>query len=169
MSVITEGTLTFSFPTGCQASKYDDWSFYRNQFQPVASGSKAVDILCVEGDISWLIEIKDYRQYPRTKVIDIADELAIKVRDTLAGLASAAKKANEAHERRLARQALANCRWRIVLHLEQSATARRLRPKAIDTATLLLKLRTKKLKAIDAHPIICDRNTLIRHIPWTVR
>lgn len=169
MTAITEGALTFSFPVGCQASKYDDWSFYRNQFQPVANGSKAIDILCVEGDKSWLIEVKDYRQHPRTKAIDIADELAIKVRDTLAGLASAAKKANQAHERQHARQALANRRWSVVLHLEQSATARRLRPRAIDTAALLQKLRTKKLKAIDAHPVLCDRNNLPHNIPWTVR
>jgi len=33
---------------------------------------------------------------------------------------------------------------------------------------LLMKSRTKALKAIDAHPIICDRNTLPRGVPWTV-
>ena len=120
------------------------WSFYRNQFQPVASGSKAVDILCVERDASWLIEIKDYRQHPRTKVIDIAGEVAGKVRDTLTGLASAAKKANEAHERQHARQAPANRRWRVVLHLEQLATSRRLRQMAIDPALVLLKLQNQE-------------------------
>ena len=85
MTTITEGALTFSFPDGCHAGKCDGWSHYRNQFQAVAGSSKAVDILCIAGDTSWLIEIKDYRQYPRTKAIDIADELAMKVRDTLAG------------------------------------------------------------------------------------
>ena len=29
MTEIKEGDLTFSFPDPCQASKYDDWSFYR--------------------------------------------------------------------------------------------------------------------------------------------
>ena len=169
MTTITEGALTFSFPAGCQASKYDDWSFYSNQFQPVANGCKAIDILCVEGNVSWLIEVKDYRWHPRTKAIDIAGELATKVRDTLAGLASAAKGANEADERQYAHQSLAKRQWRVVLHLEQSTTSRRLRPKPIDTATLLLKLRTKKLKAVDAHPVICDRNNLPHVIPWTVQ
>jgi len=83
--------LSFRFRDGCHASKYDDWSLYRNQFQPIAGGCRAVDILCVEGGVSWLIEIKDYRQYRRTKVIDIAAELASKVRYTLAGLASQPK------------------------------------------------------------------------------
>ena len=170
MIKITEGNLTFSFPAGCQAIKYDKWPFYCNQFQPVASGSKAVDILCVKGDVSWLIEIKDYRQHLRTNPSDIADELAIKVRDTLAGLAAAAKAANNADHRKLAQHALKNCRWRVMLHLEQPATKSRLQPKAINCATVLQKLRSKKkLKAIDAHPVICDRNRIPDDIPWTVR
>jgi len=107
MTEITEGDLTFRFPTGCQASKYDDWSFYRRQFTGIAGGSKAVDILCIKGDTSWLIEIKDHRQHPHQKLIDIADEMAMKVRDTLAGLAAAAKAANEADQQELARKALA--------------------------------------------------------------
>ena len=82
MTVIAEGTLQLDFPNGCRVGKYDDWSFYRNQFQSIANGSRAVDIVCVERNVSWLIEIKDYRRHPRTKAIDIADEVAVKVRDT---------------------------------------------------------------------------------------
>ena len=33
MMEIEEGDLTFSFPDRCEAGKYDNWSFYRNQFQ----------------------------------------------------------------------------------------------------------------------------------------
>ena len=61
MTEIEEGDLTFSFPDQCQATKYDKWVFYRNQFQPVAGSSKAVDMLCLANDAVWLIEIKDYR------------------------------------------------------------------------------------------------------------
>ncbi len=172
MTNITEGDLTFSFPDRCQASKYDDWSFYCKQFQAVAGGSKAVDILCVKGNTSWLIEIKDYRQHNRTKPSDIADELAIKVRHTLAGLAAAAKMTNNADHRKLARKALATDRWRVVLHLEQPATPSRpsrLRPRPIDPATIWQKLKSKKkLKAIDVHPVICNRNRIPDDIPWTV-
>ncbi|MCY4138351.1 MAG: hypothetical protein OXF56_08830 [Rhodobacteraceae bacterium] len=107
MTTIMEGPLAFGFPAGCLASKYDDWAFYRNQFQLIAGGCKGIDILCVEDEVSWLIEVKDYRHHRRTKTIDIADELAIKVRDTLAGLATAAKVANDVDECRLARQSLA--------------------------------------------------------------
>ena len=169
MSTIVEGSLTFDFPANCRASKYDDWSFYRNQFQPIATSSMAVDIVCVTADTCWLIEIKDYRQHPRTKTIDIVHELATKVRDTLAGLASAVQNSNNTNERQLAGKALAKKRrWRVVLHLEQPATHRKLWPKPIDTAKLLQKLRTKTLKGVDAHPIVCDRNSIAYGIPWTV-
>ena len=168
MTTIVEGSLTFRFPDNCLASKYDDWTFYQKPFQSVAN-SQAVDIVCVEKGVCWLVEIKDYRKHPRTKTIDIDQELAVKVRDTLAGLAAAAKNANDGSQRELAKKALAgNRRWRVVLHLEQPSTPSRLRPKPIDPASLLKKLRGKNLKAVDAHPVICDRNTPARCAPWTV-
>ena len=167
MVEIVEGQITFSFPDNCEAGKYDKWSFYRNQFQNIAGGSKAVDILCLEGDNAWLIEVKDYRQHPRTKAVDIADEIAMKVRDTVAGLAAAGKNANDDDERRLACRALRKRRWRVVLHLEQPASPRRLRRKAITEASLLQKLRSRHLKAIDAHPAIDNMTAPRPGIPWS--
>ena len=173
MTQIEEGDLTFTFPDDCKVCKYDEWSFYRNQFQSVAGGSKSVDILCVSGDAAWLIEIKDYRQHPRTKPSDIGDELASKVRDTLAGLAAASSNANSRDERALARRALQRRRWRVVLHLEQPNTRSRLRPQPCSVANVLSKVR-KNLKAVDAHPRILDRETMDREtirrdVPWTVQ
>ena len=44
MPRLEEGGLTFDFPNdGSDASRYDAWSFYRNQFQRVCGGAKAVD------------------------------------------------------------------------------------------------------------------------------
>ena len=117
-----------------------------------------------------MIEVKDYRLHPRKKAIDIDKELAIKIRDTLAGLASAAKSEIDDDQCGLARKSLAKKRrWRVVLHLEQPAKLSRLRPTPIDTANLLLKLKTRKLKAVDAHPIICDRRNFAQFVPWTVQ
>lgn len=168
MTEIEEGDLTFTFPDQCKAGKYDERSFYRNQFQSVAGGSKAVDLLCVSGDAAWLIEIKDYRRHRRTKLIDIDDELANKVRDTLAGLAAASANANCREERALARRALQLRRWRVVLHLEQPNTKSRLRPQPSSVANVLSKVR-RKLRAIDPHPVILDRETMHRDVPWTVQ
>ena len=168
MMEIREGALTFSFPDHCEAGKYDDWAFYRNQFRSVAGGSKAVDVLCLADDAAWLVEIKDYREHPRTKPIALWDEVAIKVRDTLSGLAAASANANDADEQALARRALARRRWRVALHLEQPNGSSRFRPIAFDPANIKKKLR-QLLKAIDAHPTIVDRQRSHPDIPWTVR
>ena len=167
MTEIEEGDLTFSFPDHCEAGKYDEWSFYRNQFQSVAGGSKAVDILCLSDDAAWLIEIKDYRQHPRQKLIEIDDEVASKVRDTLAGLAAATANANNPDEQGLARRALQRRRWRVALHLEQPDARSRLWPR-FSVANVLLKMRTK-VKAVDAHPVVLDRETRHPNVPWTVQ
>ena len=68
--------------------KYDETHFYRKHFQHCAA-SKCVDLVAFNTDTNeplWLIEIKDYRAQRRTKTQDLCDELAQKVRDTLANL-----------------------------------------------------------------------------------
>ena len=106
MTILSEGCLQFNFDQSCLAEKYDDWSFYRNQFQSTCGSAKAVDMICLSDDISWLIEIKDYRQHKRTKPQDLGDEVALKVRDTLAGLVAAKMKANDSNEKTFAKRVL---------------------------------------------------------------
>ena len=170
MTEIEEGDLTFSFPDHCEAGRYDDWAFYRKQFQSVAGGSKAVDVLCLAHDAVWLVEIKDYRRHRRTNPLNLCDEVATKVRDTLSGLAAASANANDADERTLARRALSMRRWRVALHLEPPNVTSGLRRQAINPANIISKLRSKRLsKAIDAHPAVVDRQRPPPGIPWTVR
>ncbi len=168
MTEIHEGDLKFTFSEHCEVGKYDDWSFYRNQFQSIARGSKAVDIVCVSDVAAWLIEVKDHRQCQRTNPTDIEDDVVAKVRDTLAGLAAASANANDHDEQALARRALHKRRWRVALHLEQPNIRSRLRPKPFDVANLMLRLR-KKVKAVDAHPLILDRGAERHDLPWTVQ
>jgi hypothetical protein len=89
MPSLTIEQLKFTFPDAWNISKYDDWSFYRNQFCRFLTGAKAVDLpaVCPEG-ILFLIEVKDYRLHRRTKdkVISLADEVTKKVLDTLAAM-----------------------------------------------------------------------------------
>jgi len=167
-TTIAEGALTFTFAADAEASKYDDWSFYRNQFQQGCfTDNKAVDLLCELNRSAWLIEVKDYRAHARTKAVDLADEVAIKVRDTLAGLVAASVGANDPVERAFARRMVRAQRMRVVCHIEQPAKASRLRPRVIEPDKLKLKLRTL-LKAIDAHPIVMDRSSAAATLPWVV-
>ncbi len=166
-SVWTEGTLKFTFPANSMASKYDEWSHYRNQFQSTCGSSKAVDLVYVKEQVAWLIEVKDYREHVRTKTIDLSDEIAVKVRDTLAGLVSASCYANDADEKRCAKKLIGARRLRVVLHLEQPAKHSKLRPRAIEPDKLVLMLRTR-LKAIDPHPAVVDSGSLRPDMDWSV-
>ena len=167
MPAITEGQLTFQFPDDWKATKFDDWSFYRNQFQNVCGGAKAVDVLAVEARICfWKIEVKDYRQHRRTKTIELADEVAFKVRDSLAALVAARANANDGDEKDLARAALQCPGLRVVLHLEQPAKHSKLFPRAIDPAAVRQRLK-QLIKAIDPHPLVIEMGRL-GGVAWSV-
>ncbi len=167
MASITEGNLQFAFPNEWQATTFDSWSFYRNQFQSVCGGSKAVDLLAIEPTAcAWTIEVKDYRQHRRTKTIDLAEEVAVKVRDSLAALAAANVNANDSHERSMAHAALRCPRFRVVLHLEQPAKHSRLFPRAIDPVHIQQRLK-QLIKAIDAHPLVVEMGRM-NGVAWTV-
>lgn len=162
-----EGRLTFTFPDPLEAAQYDSWAFYRNQFNSAFGGTKAIDFICIDNDKTWLIEVKDYRANRRTKAIDLADEVALKVRDTLAGLAAAKSNANNQSERACARKALKKNRLRVVLHLEQPRKPSKLFPQAVDPSKLVMKLK-QVLKAVDPHPVIVDQTCLKPDMHWQV-
>ncbi len=167
MPTVTEGNLTFTFPDDWNVSQYDDWSHYRNQFINVCRGVRAVDVLALElGECCWLLEIKDYREHVRTKTIDLADEMAEKVRDTLVGLVGAQFCANDAGEKNAARQALRARHLKVVLHLEQPAKHSTLHPRAINPAAISQRLK-QLIKGIDPHPRVVEKASMVG-IPWNV-
>lgn len=167
MTVLIEGRLRFNFGASCLAEKYDDWSFFRNQFQSTCGGAKAVDMVCLSSRVCWLIEIKDYREHQRTKPQDLGDEIAAKVRDTLAGLFAAKIRANEPTESDFSKKAIQSKAIKVVLHLEQPEKHSKLRPRAIDPAAIKQSLK-RQLRAIDAHPNIVNQQTLSPNMDWTV-
>ncbi len=169
MPVVDIDGLLFTIDPDCLSSRYDSWSFYRNQWGRARPGLKAIDLLVVTpAKVVWFVEVKDYRQHPRTKVIDLADEVAAKVCDTLAAMLPARIHANDEPEQRLAQATLRGTRLRVVLHLEQPTKHSKLFPRAIDPADVLQKLR-QRVRAIDPHPVVCERATVARHgAPWSV-
>ena len=191
MTAITEDGLRFKFPSGWTTSKIDEWGFYRNQFgrwfngvrhvckqcnrklacaecgKEKMTGVKAVDILAVDdGSVTWLIEIKDYRCHRRTKTIDIADEFALKVRDSLAMLLVASKNANDENEKNHAAKAIRRSKIRVVLHLEQLVRPSRLFRRMIDPANVLQRLK-QLIKGVDPHPLVLDTSRM-RNVAWSV-
>lgn len=169
MPSITEGSLTFTFPTGWEVSKLDEWSFYRNQFQSVSSGTKAVDLMAIEPGraCTWFIEIKDYRRRVREKTANVADEIAHKVRDSLALVAVASVNANDADEKGRAGRALQSRKLKVVLHLEQTTKPSKLYPRKIDLANTQQRLR-QLVRAIDPHALVREI-AVMGGCAWTVR
>lgn len=168
MQEIKEGSLRFNFPDDWQVAKYDETVFYQN-FKKIHNGIKAIDILAVAPDkdeTAWLIEIKDYRTYPRTKSLGLAEEISQKILYTLAALLPAKLNANKTEEQHLANTALQTKKLRVVLHLEQPVKIKhsRLFPRVADPADLQQKLRIQ-LKAVDAHPKVVNSST---PMPWQV-
>jgi hypothetical protein len=159
--------LTFTFPDSWKVSKYDDWAFYRNQFSEMWNGIKAVDLIAIDNQVTWLIEVKDYRTSRRTKTLDLWDEVAQKVFCTLAAMLPAKVHASVTDERNFAGEVVKASRLRVVLHLEQPLKHSKLFPRVFDPANIEIKLRTL-IKPIDPHPKVVE-STQMQGLAWTVK
>lgn len=167
MNSITEGVLTFQFPDDWRVSKFDEWSFVRKRFQNVCGGSKAVDILAIDSYRTlWIIEIKDFRRHSRQKNIELVDEVARKVRDTLAALVAASMNADDGQEKAMAKAALSAMRLHVVLHMEQARGFSTLYPRSYVNSNIVQGLK-QRIKAIDPHPRVLERNDL-SSVQWSV-
>ena len=174
-----EGNLTFDFPDIWQIYRLGETSFYQRHFQHFCivpggdGGCKEVDFLGYDpvALALWFVEVKDYRVQQRTKPIDLADEIALKVRDSLALLRvapvrDAAQPVNgRLSARDFARASTPAASLRVVLHCELPAHQSRLFPGVKDSANLQQKLSTK-LRQVDPHAIFVDRNS--NKVPWAV-
>ena len=156
--------MVFGFPKGWIAQQYDaPKSFYRRHYKQFAD-SKSVDIVAFDENTQslWLIEVKDYRAFPK-KDKTIIDTIASKVRDTLSCLFIERLKSTDS----LAAKAAQLQKIHVVFHLEQPEKPSKLYPQVIDWANGLLKLK-QVVRVIDPHPILCN----IRHLPnqcaWSV-
>lgn len=166
MPTLTEGKLACTFPDNWDATKYDDWAFYRNRFVSSCCGNKAVDFLAIDpvDEILWLIELKDFRQFARSKDIPLWEEVAIKARDTLAGICAVKMEAGNENQA-FAQTSLTMRKIRVVLHLEQPAQHSKLFPRAFDPADVQQKIK-QLIKPIDAHPAVVQLSRMA-NVAWT--
>lgn len=166
MTEITEGQLTFEFYDSLLALKYDESTYYQNQFQNKChTANKAVDIIVCHKKDLWLIEIKDFRMDDRNPdKIPFADELSQKVRDSLAGIFGAKFYTHTKDDEKQKFDMMNACKkLYFVLHIEQP------KHKMIyDVADIKQKLKNL-LKAINPKIIIVNKdNTTQFGVPWSV-
>jgi len=161
MAVLHIDGLDFCFPEGWRISKYDEWSFYRNQF--CRDGIKAVDALALSPkNEAFLIEVKDYRLPEARKPSDLPNAVAEKVLHTLAALLPARLHANNNDERQVAGDVLGCISLKVVVHIEQP---KRHQP-VVDLADIKQKIRGL-LRAVDSKPKITSMSNL-QHLAWSV-
>lgn len=160
--VLVDG-LTFGFPAGWMAEKYDEWAYYRHQFIKQGNHIAAVDVLAVSpSQDAYLIEAKDYRHPETVKPSGLPEAVANKVLHTLAAMLPASLRANEASEKAMSAEVLKCRSLRVVLHIEQPP---RHKPK-VNLADIKQKLKAK-LHAIDPHPKIVSMKGM-GGLPWNV-
>jgi hypothetical protein len=169
VTTLREGKIEYHFESDWTASKYDEWIFYREHFEKALGGNKAVDFVAHDPqDTLWLVELKDYRAHPRTKSLALAEEVALKVRDTMAGLLAASKWHSQHADLANAQKHIAARRFRIVLHLEQPARNSKMFPRAFELCQLQQKLK-QLVRVVDAHPLVVElSNNGTLALPWIV-
>jgi hypothetical protein len=89
MTEFIESKLRFSFAVGVEVFQYDAAPAYKNHLMNFAQrGRKGVDFVATSGQITWLIEVKNFRfattEEDKNTPIDVV--IGSKVWDTLAGL-----------------------------------------------------------------------------------
>jgi hypothetical protein len=175
MPTLKVDSLLFSFDRSVDAQRYDTWSHYLNMWNK-HGGEKAVDVVAVGGNAAanamWLIEAKDFRVISNppnpSNIGGLAQTVADKVKDTLAGLSHAQTHAVKASEKTHAAAALAAPIRRVVLHLEpHTGTHTKLFPKGF-SASVLQKLK-QLVKVTDPNPLVLNiASTPMAGVPWTV-
>lgn len=175
MAILQVDTLTFDFDPAVKADIYDTWQHHCIVWNAPPGGKKAVDVVAVEGTpptTAWLIEAKDFRiitNPPKpSNISGLAQQVADKVNDSLAGLADASANAVVSGEKQLAMEVGACSGRRIVLHLEPHTGVRTALFPAGFAASVLQQLR-QRVNTIDANPLVLNiANTPQSGVPWSV-
>lgn len=170
-----EGQLQFEFTDNWLVCRPEVCSYYTRHFQKFCGGCKEMDFLTFDpsNKTLWLIEVKNYQAHPRTKDIDLADEVAIKTRDVLSMLPVAGVRDNaQDQDKKLQlgsfwKQVRSFAQLRVVLHCELPESPSKLFPGVKDSANLQTKLR-QKLGCVDKRALFVT-STNKGHVPWTVR
>jgi len=177
MATLTVEALTFAFTARiADAQIYDKWVHYATVWNAPPGGQKAVDVVAIETgnppSARWMIEAKDFRiitNPPKASNISgLAQFVADKVRDSIAGLGDAATKATISTEKSLAVLAISAPTTRVVLHLEPHVGAHSALFPAGFAASVLQRLK-QLVRSIDPNPLVLNiADTPSAGVPWTV-
>ncbi len=163
---LREEDLDFTFDATWQVcSQWDKEAAY-NDLKGQASGSKGVDFVGLRAGALYLIEVKDYRtserqSSTREKLADagdpLADIVAGKVRDTVAGLVGAARMGRDPAWKACSESLVGRPLW-VVLWIEHADVDAVLAKRAkVGAAVKILPNLKKRCRWLTPHVTVCSR------------
>ncbi len=169
MTKVHEGAYHYAFPSGWIVVRLQEDDFYRRHFQGFNGGSKEVDFAALDAKAAclWLMEAKDYSLHPRSKPGDVIEEVASKVRDSLACIEAMKISAGSNAYSRSVAEALSKAQsCRVAFHLELPATEN-LALSRIDVADMKIKLRSL-MRAVDKVALVGDFMQITKNSPIAI-
>lgn len=163
--LLVDGTY-FTFPHGWHTEIFDEWP----QYGKVKNlGIKGCDVVALDGDDLWIIEMKDYTYLGANPPDILHQTVALKAVGTMALLYALARSASDSPARDFAIKCSANTRIHLALHVEVKDAGRREEQVQAVLAPLLQKLK-KTQKALGLHKAhVTSTLAPSSNTPWTAR
>ncbi|MGW5879227.1 hypothetical protein ACWFMI_22040 [Nocardiopsis terrae] len=164
--ICVDGTY-FTFPDGWQVDMFDEWP----QFCKAAGALslKGCDVLALDSDELWIIEVKDYTYANAEQPPDLAKTVALKAAGTMALLYSLARTNADSRAREFAIRCASSTRIHLALHIDVKDGGRRQRQIKPVLPPILTKLRHYQ-KALGLHKAhVTSTLAPSPSTPWTAR
>lgn len=164
---LREEDLDFSFDASWKICSHWDQEAVYSALKDHVSGSAGVDFVALRSGALYLIEVKDYRSFERRRATretlmddgrPLADIVAAKVRDTVAGLVGAARMGRDPMLRACAESMLGREQLWVVLWIEH-ADVDPVRTKRAKIGTMVNPLPNlkKRCRWLTPHVAVCSR------------
>ena len=166
----------FRFPDDWEASKFDEWSYFRSVMSrivdPLGRASHGCDVVALHDGDLWLIEAKDYSHPDAVPPSDLVAVVCEKVVDTLAGLHAGIRDPHP--ERGICERAVAAARLFVALRIDlpdaQPGRDKMRRGAAVRTmADYRQKLGKALRRVVNGKIHVVTGRERPAVVPWTVR
>lgn len=163
--LLVDGTY-FKFPDTWQAEIFDEWPQFRATTE---LGVKGCDVLALDGQDLWIIEMKDYTYSGAKQPEDLHETVGLKAVGTMALLYSLTRSVSDSGAKQFAIKCSSSVRIHLALHVEMKDGGRKGKQTKAMLMPLLGKLK-KTQKSLGLHKAYVT-STLepSPHTPWTSR
>jgi len=168
--IMKEGNLKFDFPTFFNVIKFDDSIYYRNHFEKIQQGIKAIDILAINNHENYMIEVKDYT-HPDTKPLNqtqLIESIIKKFIFSLSAIYPMSYISTVDEEQKIAKNFLENKILFLIFHIEIPPPRRNLRQSNYNLSNLQLTLRRKLFSITHKTNIKVVSKSNLNNLPWNV-